>query len=128
MSLRRANARKAASAPSVFDYPPDQPLVHVPRGALISAPSVTTSAPTPRPYNAEGIIEWVEGQRFWAMVFVGGSRTQTKQVGEVLWRRKMYENSGGGVYKVKWSNNEITNDNVYGADMYEMNSYDQFGN
>lgn len=36
MSLRRSNARKAPSAPSVFDYPPNQPLVHVPRGALIS--------------------------------------------------------------------------------------------
>jgi hypothetical protein len=86
---------------------------------------VTTSAPTPRPYNAEGIIEWRAGECFWAMKFVGGSRTQTKQVGEVLWRRKMYGNSFGGLYKVKWSNTEITDDNVYGADMYDMDSYGQ---
>lgn len=130
MSLRRANAREAASAPSVFDYPPDQPLVHVPRGALISAPSVAPSAPTPRPYNDEGIIEWREGESFWAMVLVGDSRVPTKQAGVVGWRRKMYGTSLGGLYRVQWDNTEITRD-VHGADMYEMDSYDsydQFGN
>ena len=42
---RTADAPKASSAPSVpsvFDYPPNQPLVHVPRGALNSGLSPRT--------------------------------------------------------------------------------------
>lgn len=141
MSLRRkADAPKALSAPSmpsVFDYPPDKPLVHVPRGALISGLSskenqaVTTSEPTPRPKNAEGIIEWKKGERFWAMMFVGESMTPTMEVGTVGDRRVMYGAGGGGEYRVKWDNTLIKDDTILAVEMYDMdskNSYDHNGN
>ena len=135
MSLRRtADAPKALS---VFDYPPDQPLVHVPRGAPISGLSeeekraVTTSEPTPRPFNAEGIIEWQKGERFWAMVSVGRSMTPTKEVGTVGDRRVSYGAGGGGLYWVKWDNTLIKDDTILAEEMYDMdskNSYDHNGN
>tara|TARA_B100000405_G_scaffold160930_1_gene112385 strand:- start:143 stop:559 length:417 start_codon:yes stop_codon:yes gene_type:complete len=130
MSLRRtADAPKVLS---VFDYPPDQPLVHVPRGAPISGLSeeekraVTTSEPTPRPFNAEGIIEWQKGERFWAMVSVGRSALPTKAIGEVDYRRALQNNGGGGLYRVKWNNKLITDNTIYAFEMYDMDSYNSY--